>query len=97
MISRYDRPLAGHRSWAGVPNQITPAIRSSSAAYRTGMNRQPPGTVPPNSPVAGMTAINGGPISLVTDAPTLPAPKTPSANPRRSFGNQAAVQAIPAV
>src|SRR5205823_1790021 len=83
--------------WAGVPNQITAAISTNSAAYSTGMNRQPPGMAPPRTPAAGIRAMSGGPINLVTDAPTLPAPKTPRASPCRSLGNQAAVQAMPAV
>ena len=36
-----------------------------------------------------------GPISLVTEAPTLPAPKTPSAKPCCERGNQALFQAMP--
>ena len=36
-----------------------------------------------------------GPNSLVTLAPTFPAPNTPRANPCRSLGNQAAFQAMP--
>ena len=59
------------------------------------MNRQPPGTTPPKYPAAGTAAIRNGPTSLVTDAPTLPAPNTPSARPWRAFGNQAAFQAMP--
>ena len=39
--------------------------------------------------------MSAGPISLVTEAPTLPAPKTPRANPWRPRGVQAAFQAIP--
>jgi hypothetical protein len=35
-------------------------------------------------------------MSLVSEAPTLPAPKVPSANPWRSRENQAAFQAMPA-
>ena len=37
----------------------------------------------------------GGPMNLVTEAPTLPAPKTPSANPWCSRGCQAEFHAIP--
>ena len=33
--------------------------------------------------------------SLVTEAPMLPAPKTPSAKPWRSLGNQAAFHEMP--
>ncbi len=44
---------------------------------------------------AGTRAISPGPISLVTDAPTLPAPNTPSANPWRSRDDQAAFHAMP--
>ena len=36
-----------------------------------------------------------GPMSLVTEAPTLPAPKTPSANPCCERGNHALFQAMP--
>ena len=38
--------------------------------------------------------MSAGPMSLVTDAPTLPAPKMPSAKPWRASA-QAAFQAIP--
>jgi hypothetical protein len=50
---------------------------------------------PPKYPAAGTAAIRNGPTSFVTDAPTLPAPKTPSAKPCFARGNQAAFQAMP--
>ena len=70
---------------------------TSSTVYSTGTKRQPPGIEPPNMPAAGTNAISGGPISLVTDAPTLPAPKVPSATPWRCAENQAEVHATPLV
>src|SRR3989304_6132806 len=57
--------------------------------------RQPPGISPPKKPAAGTTASSGGPMNLVTEAPTFPAPKTPRAKPWRSGGNQAEHQAMP--
>jgi osmoprotectant transport system permease protein len=39
--------------------------------------------------------ISAGPMNLVTEAPTLPAPNTPSANPCRLRGYQAEFQAMP--
>ena len=59
------------------------------------MNRQPPGTTPPRKPAAGTAAISAGPMNFVTDAPTLPAPKTPSAKPWCSRGHHALTQAMP--
>jgi hypothetical protein len=42
-----------------------------------------------------VAAISGGPMNLVTDAPTLPAPNTPSARPCRSLLYQAEFHAVP--
>ncbi len=61
------------------------------------MKRQPPGIRPPARPAAGTAAISAGPNILVTEAPTLPAPKVPSARPWRLFGNHTEFQAMPAV
>ena len=36
-----------------------------------------------------VAAMMPGPMSFVTDAPTLPAPNTPKARPLRSWPNQA--------
>jgi hypothetical protein len=46
-------------------------------------------------PLAGTSAMRAGPINFVIDAPTLPAPNTPSAKPWRWRSAQAAFQAIP--
>ncbi len=45
--------------------------------------------------VPAVAAISGGPMNLVIDAPTLPAPKTPSARPCRCLEYQAAFHAVP--
>ena len=50
---------------------------------------------PTAAPAAGTSAISAGPISLVIDAPTLPAPNMPSAKPWRWRSAQAAFQAMP--
>jgi hypothetical protein len=71
------------------------AIAMSRTMYRKGTNRQPPGTTPPRYPAAGTATMRAGPMNFVTDAPTLPAPKTPSANPCRFCGHQALTQAMP--
>ena len=39
--------------------------------------------------------MSAGPMNLVTDAPTLPAPNTPSARPWCWRGHQAETQAMP--
>ncbi len=57
--------------------------------------RQPPGMRPPSRPAAGTRVISAGPMSLVTDAPTLPAPNVPSANPCFCRLAHAAFQAMP--
>ncbi len=44
-----------------------------------------------------VAVISTGPMNLVTDAPTLPAPNSPRANPFRCWGNHAEFQATPAV
>ncbi|OLT40148.1 hypothetical protein BJF86_04870 [Serinicoccus sp. CNJ-927] len=58
------------------------------------MRRQPP-CRPRTTVVPAVAAMIGGPMNLVTDAPTLPAPKSPRAKPCRSRGAQAAFQAMP--
>src|SRR5262245_8505666 len=99
-ISASDRPLPGRRSAFGATSRITAAIATSRTEYRTGTTRQLPGTNPPSSPVAGTSVrIEGTSTmsSLVPDAPTLPAPNTPRANPFDRSGNHAEHQAIPTV
>ena len=62
------------------------------------MNRQPPGTAPPRYPTAGTAVRTPGTnatSSFVPAAPTLPAPKTPSAVPLSRCGNQAEFHAMP--
>ena len=49
----------------------------------------------PKIMVPAVAAMTGGPMNLVTDAPTLPAPKMPRARPCRPFENQAEFQATP--
>ena len=39
--------------------------------------------------------MSAGPINLVTDAPTFPAPKTPRAKPWCARGHHAATHAMP--
>ena len=50
---------------------------------------------PPKYAAPAVPAMIAGPISLVTDAPTFPAPKTPSAKPCWERGNQALFHAMP--
>src|SRR4029077_1998171 len=74
----------GRRSGEGATNHTITAITTRAAAYIAGIRRQPP-----------TSAIKAGAISLVIDAPTLPAPNTPRAKPWRSRSDQAAFQAMP--
>ena len=39
--------------------------------------------------------MSAGPMNLVSEAPTFPAPKTPRAKPWRLCGHQALTQAMP--
>ena len=76
------------------------AIATSIAAYATGTIRQPPGIHPPRYPAAGTAVRMPGRktrSSFVPDAPTLPAPNIPRANPLVRDGNHAEFQAIPTV
>ena len=50
---------------------------------------------PPASPPAATSVTSVGAASFVIEAPTLPAPNTPSAKPCRSGGYQTETQAIP--
>ena len=60
----------------------------------TGTSRHPPWMTPKYvTPV--VAAIRGGPMNFVTDAPTLPAPKMPSAKPCRPRLNHAEFHAVP--
>ena len=71
--------------------------RDHQQQHRVDHRHDPPaaGNAPPSSPAAGTSVISAGPMSLVTDAPTLPAPNMPSANPCRCRLAQAAFQAMP--
>ena len=89
------RPLPGLRSTLGDRNHTAAAINTKSTVYKTGTKRQPPGINPPAIPAAGVSAISAGPIILVIDAPTFPAPKVPSATPWRCCGNHAEFHDIP--
>ena len=62
----------------------------------TGTRRQPPSTTPKYVAPA-VPVMSGGPMNLVTEAPTLPAPKTPSAKPCRSRGVHAEFHEMPAL
>jgi hypothetical protein len=76
-------------------------MTTRAMAYENGTSRQPPGMAPLANPAAGTDAMIAGAMYFVTEAPTLPAPSTPSANPaapaatRRSSGD-ADAEALPA-
>ena len=83
-------PRAAHRNQTAAREQHEqPGVHHRDEPPAAGDERRrrnpPPGTI----------AMSIGPNSFVTDAPTLPAPKTPSAMPCRSFGNHAAFHAMP--
>ena len=68
-----------------------------------GTNRQPPGMKPPMYPAAGTATISAGPMNLVTEAPTLPAPKMPECEalvlrwpPRRATQAMPTLNELPA-
>jgi hypothetical protein len=60
----------------------------------TGTSRHPPWS-PNAKELPAVPRMIGGPMNFVTEAPTLPAPKTPSAKPCRSRPYHAAFHAMP--
>ena len=85
--------MKGLDSWIfslseGVKKKITMAVRTNRTEYKAGTKRHPPGIIPPRYEPPTVLAMTAGPMNFVADAPTFPAPNTPSANPCRSRGNQ---------
>ena len=85
----------GVRSGKGVMNHWRTPTTISRIAYTMGMRRQPPGRKP-STALPAVAVMMPGPMILVTDAPTLPAPKTPRAKPLCCGEYQAEFHATPA-